>query len=169
VGRDRLFAVGCVGEFADVEVRALATRLLSSFRFARHGSRPSTRPFRGNGRLTQAVGCGWPGRLVGAFRRFRVGATELSCLAQRRGRLCRIVEVLPHADDAFGTSRVRFEGGHEASVSSGAIYKGRCRRCQPAAAAPASTPLSHRAAAHRQTPIQPASSAPRARPDRSNP
>ena len=52
-----------------------------------------------------------------------------------------IAEVLPHADDAFGTSRVRFEGGHEASVSSGAIYKGRCRRCQPAAAAPASTPL----------------------------
>ena len=41
---------------------------------------------------------------VCAFRRFRVGATELSCLAQRRGPLRRIVEVLRHDDDAFGNS-----------------------------------------------------------------
>ncbi|MEI2713934.1 MAG: hypothetical protein V9G04_11775 [Nocardioides sp.] len=54
----------------------------------------------------------------------------MSGLAQRLGPLRRIVEVLRHAGDAFGTSRVRFECGHEGSVSSGAIYKGRCRRCR---------------------------------------
>lgn len=63
----------------------------------------------------------------------------LAGLAQRLGPLRRIVEVLRHADDAFGTSRVRFECGHEGSVSSGAIYKGRCRRCRPAAALPPSS------------------------------
>jgi hypothetical protein len=56
-------------------------------------------------------------------------------LAQRVGPLRRIVEVLRHADDVFGFSRVKFECGHEGSVSSGAIYKGRCRRCRAAAAA----------------------------------
>lgn len=55
----------------------------------------------------------------------------MSDLAQRRGPLRRIVEVLRHAEDAFGTSRVRFECGHEGRASSSATYKARCRRCRP--------------------------------------
>ena len=58
---------------------------------------------------------------------------------QRLGPLRRIVEVLRHADDALGTSRVRLECGHEGRASSGAIYKARCRRCRPAAALPPSS------------------------------
>lgn len=60
----------------------------------------------------------------------------MSGLAQRLGPLRRSIEVLRHADDAFGTSRVRFECAHKRSVSSGAIYKGRCRRCRQLAALP---------------------------------
>lgn len=51
-------------------------------------------------------------------------------LAQSAGPLRRIVEVVRPARDVFGCARVRFECGHEGSVSSGAIYKGRCRLCR---------------------------------------
>lgn len=57
-------------------------------------------------------------------------SSEMSELAQRRGPLRRIVEVLRHADDAFGTSRVLLDCGHEGRASSGAIFKARCRRCR---------------------------------------
>ena len=61
-------------------------------------------------------------------------APPVSGLAQRLGPLHRIVEVLRHADDAFGTSVVRFKCGHAAHTSSSAIYKARCRMCRPSAA-----------------------------------
>lgn len=51
-------------------------------------------------------------------------------LRETVGPLRRIVEFVRPAVDVFGTARVRFECGHEGSVSSGAIYKGRCRRCR---------------------------------------
>lgn len=57
-------------------------------------------------------------------------SSEMSEFARRRGPLRRIVDVLRHADDAFGTSRVLFECGHEGRASSGAIFKARCRRCR---------------------------------------
>ena len=56
--------------------------------------------------------------------------SAMSAFAQRRGPLRLIVEVLRQADDAFGTSRVLFECGHEGRASSGAIFKARCRRCR---------------------------------------
>lgn len=46
------------------------------------------------------------------------------------GPLRRIVEIVRPALDVFGSARVRFECGHDGSVSSGAIYKGRCRKCR---------------------------------------
>lgn len=64
---------------------------------------------------------------------------EMSEFAQRRGPLRRIVEVLRHADDAFGTGRVLFECGHEGRASSGAIFKARCRRCRPDPSVPPSS------------------------------
>jgi hypothetical protein len=56
--------------------------------------------------------------------------SAMSEFAQLRGPLRRIVEVLRHADDAFGTSRVLFECEHETRASSGAIFKARCLRCR---------------------------------------
>lgn len=51
-------------------------------------------------------------------------------LKETIGPLRRIVEFVRPARDAFDTARVVFECGHEGSVSSGAIYKGRCRSCR---------------------------------------
>lgn len=60
--------------------------------------------------------------------------------------LRRIVEVVRPASDLFGKAAVVFECGHSGQVSSGAIYKGRCRLCRPAepscsSASPAPTPI----------------------------
>jgi hypothetical protein len=44
--------------------------------------------------------------------------------------LRKIIEVLRPATDAFGTQRVKLECGHEASASSGAIYRARCLKCR---------------------------------------
>jgi hypothetical protein len=47
-----------------------------------------------------------------------------------KGPLRKIVRVVHHADSIYGKQRVELECGHEVSVSSGAIYKGRCRWCK---------------------------------------
>jgi hypothetical protein len=44
--------------------------------------------------------------------------------------LRKIVEILRVASDAYDSQRVKLECGHEASASSGAIYKARCARCR---------------------------------------
>lgn len=51
-------------------------------------------------------------------------------LKESAGPLRRIVDVVRLASGVFGSARVRFECGHEGTVSSGAIYKGRCRKCR---------------------------------------
>ena len=48
------------------------------------------------------------------------------------GPLRRIVESVRPALYVFSSARVRFECGHEGSVSCGAIYKGRGRKCRSA-------------------------------------
>jgi hypothetical protein len=77
----------------------------------------------------------------GAFgRNESISGNESSRVAKKQGLketigpLRRIVEFVRPARDAFGNARVWFECGHEGSVSSGAIYKGRCRSCRREAA-----------------------------------
>ncbi len=162
MGRDRLCLPSAVSvSSADVEVRVLATRLLSSFRVrpSRFTScRPSTRPFRGNGRVdSKRGGCGWPGRLVWARSDGSVsGPPSCRVWLSGEGRFA-------GSSRCCGTPTMR-----SAPVASGssAGTRARCRavpstrdvagpqlRLRPRLHRPAEPPSSR---AHRQTPIQPA-------------
>ena len=165
MGRDRLCLPSAVSvSSADVEVRVLATRLLSSFRVrpSRFTScRPSTRPFRGNGRVdSKRGGCGWPGRLVWARSDSAVSGPP-SCRVWLSGvgrfagssRCCGTptMRSAPVASGSSAGTRARCRA--VPSTRDVAVVAGPQLRLRPRLHRPAEPPSSR---AHRQTPIQPA-------------
>lgn len=75
----------------------------------------------------------------GHSKRRRAGSSSGPGVLERLGPLRKIVTIIRHAETIFDTSRVAFECGHEGSVSSGATYRGRCRRCRTAPQLPSPT------------------------------